>query len=232
MLTHTDTTMTITTDASLLRLLQLASAALPVGAYAFSQGMETAVAEGWLPDEAATGEWLALQLDESLARVDLPLLLRLLCAARAGDAGALAHWNDYGLACREAAELRLSDTATGRALVRLLTELEVPLPAPLPGETAFLTAFAIAGAHWRLDSRAACTGYAWSWLEHQVAAATKLVPLGQSSAQRLLGRLLERVPDALDRAEAVADEDIGASLPALAMASAWHETQYSRLFRS
>jgi len=220
------------TDTALLRLLQLASAALPVGAYAFSQGLEAAVEEGWVPDEAAAGEWFALQLEESLARVDLPLLLRLLRAARAGDADALAYWNAYLLACRESAELRLAETATGEALCRLLAQLEIPLPAPLPAQPGFITAFASAGACWQLDSRAVGLGYAWSWLENQVAAATKLVPLGQTSAQRLLGGLLERVPAALDVAQAVADEDIGASLPALAMASAWHETQYSRLFRS
>jgi len=221
-----------TTDTVLLRLLQLASAALPVGAYAFSQGLETAVEEGWVSDESAAGDWLSLQLEESLARVDLPLLLRLLRAARTGDTGALEYWNAYGLACRESAELRLAETATGEALCRLLAQLGVPLPAPLAERAGFVAAFAVAAAHWQVDSRAGGLGYAWSWLENQVSAATKLVPLGQTSAQRLLGRLLERVPAALECARGVPDEDIGASLPALAMASAWHETQYSRLFRS
>ena len=83
-----------------------------------------------------------------------------------------------------------------------------------------------------MQGRAACLGYVYSWLENQVAAATKLVPLGQSSAQRLLGELLQQVPMAMATAAAMADDDIGASLPRVALASCWHETQYSRLFRS
>jgi len=225
-------TMVTITDTATLRMLQLASAALPVGGYAFSQGMETAVEEGWLPDEEAAEEWLDLQLQESLARVDLPLLLRLIRSVRIADVDSLAYWNAYALACRESFELRLAETAMGEALVKLLRQLQVPLPELLPGETGFVAAFAVAAAHWQLDSRAACLAFTWSWLENQVAAATRLVPLGQSSAQRLLGTLIARVPAALDCAAHVADEHIGASLPALAMASAWHETQYSRLFRS
>lgn len=220
-----------TTDTALLRLLQLSSAALPVGGYAFSQGMETAVEEGWLPDAGATGDWLALQLQLGQARVDLPLLARSLAAAEAGDAASLANWNDYTLACRETAELRLADTAMGEALVRLLKHLSVPM-ALATTEMSFVTCFAMASAHYGLGQRVALHGYTWSWLENQVAAATKLVPLGQSAAQALLGELLEQVPGALDTALQLTDEQIGASLPGLAMVSCWHESQYSRLFRS
>ena len=225
-------TMTTLTDTALLRLLQLSSAALPVGGYAFSQGMETAVEEGWLRSEADTYDWLELQILESLARIDLPLLLRQLQGAHGADTESLAHWNAYTLACRESSELRLADTAMGEALLKLLRQLDVPLPERLPEPFTFITGFALASHHWQVDSRTACLGYTWAWLENQVAAATKLVPLGQTSAQRLLSQLIELVPQATDYAEAVIDDDIGASLPALAMAGAWHETQYSRLFRS
>ena len=220
-----------TTDTALLRLLQLSSAALPVGGYSFSQGMETAVEEGWLPDAAATADWLSLQLHQGQARVDLPLLARSVRAARIEDAGQLSYWNDYSLACRETAELRLADVAMGEALVRLLRHLEVPLSIE-PDEMSFVSAFAIAAAHFGLEERVALHGYTWAWLENQVAAATKLVPLGQSAAQSLLGEVLEQVPVALDCAQNIEDEQIGASLPGLALASCWHESQYSRLFRS
>lgn len=220
-----------TTDTALLRLLQLSSAALPVGGYAFSQGMETAVEEGWLPDARATRQWLEIQLQLAQARVDLPLLGRSLAAAAANDAELLGSWNDYTLACRETAELRLADTAMGEALVRLLRHLAVPMPLET-AEMSFVTAFAMASAHFGLGPRVALHGYTWTWLENQVAAATKLVPLGQSAAQALLGELLEQVPAALDTALALTDEQIGASLPGLAMVSCWHENQYSRLFRS
>ncbi|MCX2982270.1 urease accessory protein UreF [Halieaceae bacterium IMCC14734] len=219
-----------TTDSALLRLLQLSSVALPVGGYAFSQGLENAVEQGWLQDREATHDWLLDQLNYSLARVDLPLLLRLQRAQEERDISAVQYWNDYLLACRETAELRLTDTAMGEALVRLLNQLELPQP---PLQTpVFAAGFAIACDAWSISPRAACHGYAWAWLENQVAAATKLVPLGQSAAQILLGQLSEQLPAAVDAAMVLEDRDIGASLPGLALASVWHETQYSRLFRS
>ena len=63
-------------------------------------------------------------------------------------------------------------------------------------------------------------------------AATKLVPLGQTDAQLLLGLLLDEIPAAIGLAATLEDSEIGSFLPGLALASVWHETQYSRLFRS
>lgn len=224
--------MITNTDYALLRLLQLSSAALPVGGYAFSQGLEYAIDDGWLRDESAIGQWLSLQLSTSLAGVDLPLLQRLRHAASLHDLPAMTHWNAYALACRETSELRLTDTAMGAALVRLMGQLSLPVVLPKAGDISFISAFAAAAAHWHIDMRSMCHGFCWSWLENQVAAATKLLPLGQSSAQQLLGQLLEEIPASIDHATSLNDSAIGASLPAMAMASAWHETQYSRLFRS
>ncbi|MCS5588188.1 MAG: urease accessory protein UreF [Porticoccaceae bacterium] len=224
--------MVTITDTALLRLLQLSSAALPVGGYSFSQGLEYAIDSGWLKNAEDISQWLSLQLQQSLANTDLPLLSRQLQAARIADSKAMDYWNCYTLACRETSELRLNDTAMGAAMVRLLNHLDVPMPLCEQREITFVAAFAMAAAHWQIDCRTACQGYLWSWLENQVAAATKLVPLGQTSAQQLLGELLPVIPLAINQSETIADEQIGSSLPAVAMASAWHETQYSRLFRS
>lgn len=221
-----------TTDSALLRLLQLSSAALPVGGYSFSQGLEFAIDEEWLKDSADISEWLSLQMSASLAKIDLPLLQRQLMAAENANVEQLAYWNAYILACRETKELRLTDTAMGVALVRLLKQLDVSMPFSSDSEMTFVTAFAMAAAHWGIDARVASHGYLWSWLENQVAAATKLVPLGQTQAQQLLSELLVDIPGVIDAAERISDDAIGASLPAIAMASAQHETQYSRLFRS
>jgi urease accessory protein len=220
------------TDSAVLRLLQFSSAALPVGGYSFSLGMESAVEQGWLPDVGATRSWLSLQLHQSLALVDIPLLQRQMQCAMEADVEQLRYWNAYLLASRETAELRLSETATGEALFKLLRQFEVPLSDQAIDGPGFITGFALAGAYFELPWRALASGYVWTWLENQVSAATKLVPLGQSAAQQLLGELMVEVPDAIDRGEALDDAEIGASLPGLAMASAWHETQYSRLFRS
>lgn len=226
--------MVTTTDTALLRLLQLASPTLPVGGYAFSQGMEYAVEAGWLGDRDDTADWLRQQLAFSLTRVDLPLLRRLYRAAQAKGAQSerqLALYNAYALACRETAELRLTDSAMGAALARLLKDLELPLPK-FEGDISFVTAFAWAAAHWGIDEDSACRGLLWSWLENQVAAATKLVPLGQTAAQQLLSEMLPDLEQALAASQQLQDRDIGGALPGLAAASCRHESQYSRLFRS
>ncbi|GAB3105470.1 urease accessory protein UreF [Aestuariicella hydrocarbonica] len=240
-----------TTDVGLLRLLQLSSVSLPVGGYAFSQGLEYAVEAGWVDSVESAEAWLELQMHDALARVDLPILWRIhrLCQVQQ-DGGentvaGVQYWNRMALACRETKELRLADTAMGEALQRLLTRLDVPLdglrqaqsaqpcaPAQVPAEVSFVAVFACAAQQWQVNAEAALLGYAWSWLENQVAAATKLVPLGQTHAQQLLGQLQQCIPATIATAKSLADDELGASLPALAIASALHETQYTRLFRS
>ncbi len=218
-------------DLSLLRLLQLSSASLPVGGYSFSQGLEYAIDSGWVKNETQVADWISCVMQHSMANVDLPLLQRLLEASKNNDATQFTYWNAYSLACRETTELRLTETAMGEALLRLLRSLAIPLPAE-PKEVGFISTFAVAAVHWNVDAHQACVGYLWSWLENQIAAATKIVPLGQTSAQQLLLELGEDVGDIIETSKKVTDDNIGVSLPGLAMASSWHETQYSRLFRS
>jgi len=218
-----------TTDHALMRLLQLSSVSLPVGGYAFSQGMEYAIDAGWVRNAEQVESWLQLQLLQGVASTDLPLL-RL---AMQDDAE--AHWqalNDLSLACRETRELRLTDSAMGEALRRVLKNLGIDVPAQLQQEVSFIVLFAFAAKHWGLAFDAAALGLGWSWLENQVAAATKLVPLGQTQAQQLLNDLQPLLPQAIEIAKGVEEDFIGAGLPALAIASSRHETQYSRLFRS
>ncbi len=223
--------MNTPTEWRLPRLLQLTSANLPVGAYAFSQGLEFAIESRWLRDAADVEEWLELQMLHSLARIDIALLMRMARALSADDEMALRHWNDISLACRETRELRLNDTETGAALLRLLPELDVPLVAEiLP--CSFITAYAQAVHHWKIDIQLSTSGYIWSWVEGQVMAATKLVPLGQTRAQQLLATLQEHIPAVIANAASCRDEELGAGLPALSIASMCHETQYTRLFRS
>ena len=220
-----------TNSTQLLRLLQLSSAALPVGGYSFSQGLEYAIDTGWIKTDTHVADWVSLLMHESLAQVDLPLLQRLIHAQHTNNPEQTTYWNAYTLACRETSELRLTDTAMGDALMRLLKQLDIPVHPPAK-ETSFLTAFAATAHHWQIDTHNTCVGFLWSWLENQIAAATKLVPLGQTSAQKLLVQLGDELPAVLEKAAQIDDENIGSSLPGLAMASSWHETQYSRLFRS
>lgn len=220
---------TMITDLSLLRLLQLSSVSLPVGGYAFSQGLEYAIDCGWVRKAEHVESWLSEQLLFSVARTDLPVLLGVMAA---DDKQSLTQWNDLILACRETKELRLTDTAMGEAMIRLLTSLDVPIGLPKKEPASFVVLFGVAARYWRIPYQKAALGFAWSWLENQVAAATKLVPLGQTQAQQLLGTLQPLLPEAIAIAATVSEENIGSGLPALAIASAKHENQYSRLFRS
>lgn len=221
-----------TTDHGLLRLLQLSSVSLPVGGYAFSQGMEYAIDKGWVTKQAQVADWTQLQLLQSLARVDLPVLRLAMAAWAQRDEARLVELNDLVLACRETKELRLNDTAMGEALARLLRSLEIETPFVRLEDISFVVLFAIAASHWQIEFDTAALGFSWSWLENQIAAATKLVPLGQTQAQLLLGELQPTLSQAIALAKTLEEDDIGAGLPAVAIASCLHETQYSRLFRS
>lgn len=220
-----------TTDTALLRLLHLCSANLPVGAYAWSQGLEAAIDLGWVKDVETLEEWLALQLGNSLGYVDAPLLFRLQDALEREAFAALEYWNDMALACRESGELHQSDITTGSALLRLLKQLDVALAFDA-SPCSFVTAFAQAAHHWQVPPLMSANGLLWSWLENQVISATKLMPLGQAQAHSLIGRLQAQIPDVVEAARACPDDRLGASLPALAIATCHHETQYTRLFRS
>lgn len=221
-------------SAKLLHLLHLVSPALPVGAYAYSQGQEYAVELGYLGSVEQAGEWIGGVMSHSVARLDLPVLVRLYSAWQDGDEQAVAHWNSFLQASRESAEFDLEDQQMGKALMRLLVSLDIPQAQAWPRQrpVCFATAFALAAVFWQIDQPEMLHGFCWSWLENQVAAATKLVPLGQTEAQQLLVALMPNVETSCEQAIAINDRDIGAGLPALALISAQHETQYSRLFRS
>ncbi len=217
-----------------LRLWQLISPTLPVGAYAYSAGLEYAVEAGWVTREADALDWIGGQLENGLAYVDVPLMSRLHAAWGADDPDAVRYWNAYLAASRETDELLAEDRHLGAALLKVLEELGAcgrdRWHAPEPA--TFAAAFALAAVVWRIGLEAAVEGYLWAWLENQVAAAIKLVPLGQSAGQRLLFELAGRVPAVADAGLGRTEADIGNSSPGVAHASSLHETQYSRLFRS
>ena len=224
-------------DLSLIRLLQLASPALPVGAFSYSQGLEAAVEAGVVRDAGSAQRWIADVLSWSMARTEAPLFLRLAGAWQESDVSGIAGWNAVFLATREAAELRAESVQMGYSLRRLFATLgtfEAQALQRLDGldEPAFPTVFTFAVAQWGIDERQALLGYLWSWLENQVMAALKAVPLGQTDGQRMLLALGETLPSMVDTAAALEDEEIGSYAPGLAMACSRHETQYSRLFRS
>jgi len=224
--------MTSAADSRLPRLLQLASPTLPVGAYSYSQGLESAIAAGIVADRATAERWLGDLLEYSVAFMEAPVLLRMIDSWRGNDFGAVDHWNALLLAGRETAELRAETVQTGYSLRKLLTELEgmdEKALAYLVGleEVSFPAAFAFAVAQWKISAAEALVAYLWAWLENQVMAGVKAVPLSQTDGQRMLLALGGQLVAVAERAGAVPDDDLGTFAPRLAILSSRHETQYS-----
>lgn len=224
------TTTAIRTDGALLRLIWLASPALPVGGFSYSEGLEAAVEAGLVSDEASAADWLADQLHLALAESDLAVVAQAVAAFRANDFARANELDRWVRRTRETSELRLQSEQMGRSLGDWSRSLD-----PQPGARENLTypvAFARAAAPVAAPVRDIVLAYAFGWAENMMQAAIKAVPLGQSAGQRILLRLAGEIPAAADHAIALRDEDRQAFTPRLAILSAQHETQYSRLFRS
>lgn len=216
------------------RLLQLASPALPVGAYSYSQGLEPAIESAIVTDAATAEGWIGDVLDLAVAPMEAPVFLRLAAAWSANDIAAVARWNGEWVASRETAELRAETLQMGHSLRNLLRDLGVEDVSRLGAidDPAYPTCYAFAVTAWRIDPREALFAYLFAWIENQVMAAIKAVPLGQTQGQRMLGALAQRIDALVERAALTGDEDLFNFAPGLALASARHETQYSRIFRS
>lgn len=240
----------MTAPATLLRLMWLASPALPVGGFSYSEGLEAALDAGRVQGEAAVGDWLLDQLHLSLARADLPACAQAFQAWQAPpDACRVTSLNDWVLATRESAEFRLQTEQMGRSLVEWLRNGEhagdpriaccaalVPAPSwPVAFALACVLASGTADTaddDAKNDAEQALLALAFGWAENMAQAAMKSVPLGHAAAQRILTRLTQAIPEAAQQALALPDEARQAFTPGLAILSARHENQYSRLFRS
>jgi urease accessory protein len=233
-ITAIHTTIIMNTTSAQLRLWQLISPALPVGAYAYSTGQEYAVDCGWINDEASAQEWICGQLQHNLCTLDVPVLARLYQAWQTANEHDIDYWNRFLLASRESQELRMEDLHLGAALAQLLPQLHITeaIHWRSPQQCSYANMFALAAVRWQIPLADTAQGYLWAWAENQVAAAIKLIPLGQTAGQRILSNAGEHIPSAVNEGLSLDDEDIGAIAPAVAIVSAKHETQYSRLFRS
>ena len=227
----------------LVRLLQFASPMLPIGAFSYSSGLESAIESGDIDDAESGAQWIGSVLEWSLARQDGPLVAaahREWSTLGGSQIAQLQHLNDLAFAIRETSELRLESTQTGHSLAvwieRTLDPTEdfrVAIEALRP--IAYPIAWAAGGVQMELSERDTVLGMLWGFVENQASALMKALPLGQTPAQRMmlaLGPQIERATDeALERSVSILQTAAGA-MPALAIASMRHETQYSRLFRS
>jgi urease accessory protein len=223
--------------AVLIGLMRLASPALPVGGFSYSEALEAAVDSGRVDDADSARGWLLDQLHLSVARCDLPLVAAAHDAWSRDDYARVAALNQWASAVRETRELLLQTQQMGRSLAEWLrlrapADAAVARAAALQPAPAWPVVFALAAARAGAPVHDGLIAFALGWAENMVQAAIKAVPLGQNAGQRVLDALAAAVPDAVARALAAHPDDRQAFSPMLAILSAQHETQYSRLFRS
>ncbi len=229
--------MTPVSPSSLLQLIWLASPALPIGGFSYSEVIEASVEWAGVATESIASDWLIDQLHLALARSDLPVVAQAMPAWQEGDVARLQQLNNWVLHTRESAELRQQTVQMGRSFVEWLrlhhADAQDQFTHALKDTSpTYPIAFAFAGARTGASVQDVGLAFAFGWAENMVAAAVKSVPLGQSAGQRILARLSAAIPDTVTRALAFTDDDRQAFTPMLAILSARHETQYSRLFRS
>ena len=223
-------------DASLLQLMWLASPALPIGGFSYSECLEAAVDTAKVTTELEAARWLLDQLHLSLSRADLAVIAQAVPAWQQGDHARIAALNAWVLQTRESSELRAQTEQMGRSLLEWLRNHTTASAAQIETLAAlqptYPLAFALAASSTGAALRDCLLSYAFGWAENMVQAAIKTVPLGQSAGQRILSALSAEIPAAIDHALTLADNARQAYSPMLAILSAQHEIQYSRLFRS
>jgi urease accessory protein len=222
---------------ALLHLLQLSSPSLPIGAYSYSQGLEAAIENGMVKDEASARCWIIDVLHEVVARFEAPVLWRLLQAFETRDAEAVASWTERFIAARDTSEFRAETIQMGYSLGKLCSDLQLgdaDMLALLQAQTEvpLPTALAYAAVTLRVPAEAALLGMLFSWAENQVLVCVKSVPLGQVAGQRLLLSLQAELEVAAQQAQQLPDEELSNWSPGLSLLSMQHEVQYSRLYRS
>ena len=236
--TLTDAAAAAVPDAA-LAMMWLASPALPVGGFSYSEGLEAAVEAGIVTGEQQALAWLRTQLQLTQARSELPAAWAAHAAWSVADAVTLRAVQDWVLCTRETAELRQQSLQMGRSMLDWLRNLHpghplLPLAAELAPAPAWPLAFALGAVASGLDAARTVQALAFSWLENQVQAAMRVIPLGQNAGQRLLAALVPEIPAAVEQARNLRGrmDEWQSYSPLLAILSSRHEAQYSRLFRS
>jgi len=241
---------------SFLHLLQLTSASLPVGAYSYSEGLESLVQTGDLASAQALQDWLQSELRWGSIRVEAAIALRIYQAVMDSDVPRVSYWDHWLSASRETEELREQSWQMGRALTRLFVQLEAdalpPELYPMLGLTFsgpkhpstthqasaphtainYATAFSVASAHYHIPLEDMILGYLHSWISNLIGAGVKLIPLGQTNGQQVLCQLYPVIQQTVRNVMLLSDDELSNCTWGLAIASMNHETLYSRLFRS
>jgi urease accessory protein len=222
------------TNTAFFQLLRLASPSLPVGAYCYSQGLESALEQGLVHDQSSARGWLGDVLGGPVAHFDAPLVGCAWRASEAGDLTQLLELNAEYLASRECGEQRREALQMGYSLRVLLDALPEGALAAWPAgtELGFAVVWAIAARCLGVKERAAIAAWLFCWLENQLLVLMKALPLGHTAAQQVLSALLPTIEASTEIAVALPRGAWSNFAPMLSMVAMRHETQYSRLFRS
>ena len=217
---------------ALLKLLQLCNSSLPVGAYSYSEGLETLCFQAQLTTASDLEHWLKAELCHGSILMEGAVMIRGYQAAT--DPELRNYWNHWYTASRETEELRLQSLQMGRSLLKLLLNLEPDLGINDldPRSCNYCIAYGLAASHWQIDLQTALLGYLQSWGGNLVNAGVKLIPLGQTQGQQLIANLGEAIAHSTAQVLQWRDEDLESNSWGLQLASMNHETLYSRIFRS
>ena len=225
---------------SLLQLMWLASPALPIGGFSYSEGIEAGVDSACIATFREANDWLVDQLHLTLERADLAVVAKAIPAWRRDDLDRIDELNNWVLQTRETSELRLQTEQMGRSMLDWLRkqpsfhvnfQLDRNAQDFLKSPTYPLV-FALAASATQASVRDCLMSFAFGWAENMTQAAVRAVPLGQTDGQRILANLADSIPATVDAAIRLQDSERQAFSPMLAILSSQHETQYSRLFRS
>lgn len=241
---------------NILNLLQLASPALPVGAYSYSEGLESLVNDGIVTNLIELENWLTDNLKFGAIEMEAAIMVRAYLTINQEDFSQLIYWQNWANATRDTAELRQQSLQMGRSLIKLFfnlsasTENSVNSLNLLVNSTPnminqiyqqietdntfchWAIAYGITAAHWQIDLNTAILGYLHSWLTNLINAGVKLIPLGQTDGQKLLWSMQPAIYQTSQTVLELTDDDLVTCNWGLSLASMCHESQYTRLFRS
>ncbi len=219
----------------LTHILQLASPTLPVGAYTYSEGLEKLVENQIIHDHETLYHWLFQELNHGAIKIESALMIRAYNNSKNNNLDMLQYWNNWLSAARETEELRLQSHQMGRSLIKLIAQLKPetqPIINIIGNPCNYAIAYGLASYYLQIDHLSATISYIHSWTSNLINAGVKLIPLGQTSGQKILFTLNPHIQQIAEQIIILPDNELHCLSWGLSLASMQHETQYTRLFRS
>jgi urease accessory protein len=215
-----------------IRALQFTDSFFPVGAFAYSDGLETAASKGCVRDAASLGKWMDHFVEGVFIPVEGLALVKCMRALKVGDVEKLYAIDEELTAIRPARAIRAASTGIGKRLLSVFAGISGSGQAiGLPQGNA-AAAYAAVLFRCGIGERTAALAFGYNRLAGIVSAGLRLISLGQQQGQILLSEMAGRLPGAVDRILASTDEPLRTFSPLLDIHQMNHQYLYSRLFRS